>query len=226
MQFDEKVLTALEVLTDAAENDFELFRICTLVRDLIAPPVAEQVDENCQCFDGAIYTKQKCGHYQHTFGVHVAVWRYYNGNIPEGYEIHHDNLDKSDNTISNLILLKNIEHRRLHMALHGEEMRSARQTVTRICINCGKEFSCLNYKNRSFCSDKCRIYYRNHHRPKVRKTCAFCCKEFLCCYTHSKKQKCCSSSCAQKYKNQQRKAKTESTQISLFDDNTDGENSQ
>ena len=52
MVFDEKIKTAFEVLRNAATNDFERHRIDVLERDLTSPPVAEQIDETHQRFNG------------------------------------------------------------------------------------------------------------------------------------------------------------------------------
>lgn len=99
MEMNEKVLTALEVLRDSAENDFELHRIEVLINDLTAPPVAEQIDENHQKFNGVTYLKQNGDHYG---SIHRDIWNYYYGEIPQGYEIHHKDLNPENNNISNL----------------------------------------------------------------------------------------------------------------------------
>lgn len=46
--------------------------------------------------------------------LHVYVWEYYKGKIPQGYEVHHKDFDKNNNDISNLQLLTKSEHKRLH----------------------------------------------------------------------------------------------------------------
>ena len=38
----------------------------------------------------------------HTVGEHIAKWEYFNGEIPEGYEIDHINGEKTDNRLENL----------------------------------------------------------------------------------------------------------------------------
>lgn len=49
--------------------------------------------------------------------LHRYVWRFYNGDIPEGYHVHHVDEDKSHNEIENLSLLPSGEH----ASLHGNE---------------------------------------------------------------------------------------------------------
>lgn len=49
--------------------------------------------------------------------LHCYVWRYFNGDIPKGYHIHHKDEDKSHNDIENLeCILKSV-----HLSLHGRE---------------------------------------------------------------------------------------------------------
>ena len=47
--------------------------------------------------------------------MHIAVWEYYNGPIPHGYEIHHKDGNKHNNSIENLACLTPSEHHSLHM---------------------------------------------------------------------------------------------------------------
>jgi hypothetical protein len=49
--------------------------------------------------------------------IHRYIWEKYNGEIPKGYHVHHKDLNKSNNDISNLelVLFKN------HLSLHGRE---------------------------------------------------------------------------------------------------------
>lgn len=59
--------------------------------------------------------------------LHRCIWEYYNCSIPEGYEIHHIDLDKSNNDISNLRLLKASDHKKLHADLLTPEQRDWRR---------------------------------------------------------------------------------------------------
>ena len=53
--------------------------------------------------------------------MHRYVWEYYNGEIPKGYHIHHIDRDKSNNDISNLQLIAESEHCKLHSKQNVEE---------------------------------------------------------------------------------------------------------
>lgn len=49
--------------------------------------------------------------------LHRYVWRFYNGDIPNGYHVHHVDENKAHNDIDNLSLIP----KREHLALHGNE---------------------------------------------------------------------------------------------------------
>ena len=76
-------------------------------------------------FNGYKYYKQKTGYYQiaetykrKQLGIerrlHRAIWKFYNGDIPKGYQVHHKDENKDNNDISNLELLSASEHAKLH----------------------------------------------------------------------------------------------------------------
>jgi hypothetical protein len=45
---------------------------------------------------------------------HNIIWEENYGTIPIGYQIHHIDLNKENNTITNLMLVTPLEHKRLH----------------------------------------------------------------------------------------------------------------
>lgn len=45
---------------------------------------------------------------------HRYVWEKHFGKIPEGMQIHHKDFDKTNNDITNLLLVTPLEHKRLH----------------------------------------------------------------------------------------------------------------
>lgn len=62
--------------------------------------------------------------------LHRAVWEYYNGAIPVGYEIHHIDHDKGNNDISNLCMMTAEAHRKLHAdELTEEQKEKLRQNL-------------------------------------------------------------------------------------------------
>jgi len=194
MQMNEQVLTALEVLRNFAENDFELHRIDVLEKDLTAPPVAEQIDGTHQKFNGVIYKRNSGGHYLNFNLIHRDIWIYYNGEIPtdDTYEIHHKNENKADNDISNLQLLTKSEHHKLHI------LNSPQRKM--VCEVCGEIFYSNSIKRTvRCCSKKCTQRLRYVKKHEIR-NCAFCGKEFWV-YKNSKTN-CCSQSCAKKLHHQ------------------------
>lgn len=59
--------------------------------------------------------------------LHVYVWEYYNGSIPNGYHIHHKDFDKNNNELDNLMLISASEHSKLHSKMWSDE-RYEKQT--------------------------------------------------------------------------------------------------
>lgn len=176
MQMNDKVLNALEVLREYAENDFERHRIEVLIQDLIDPPKAEQIDDSHQKFNGVVYSKHNDDHYG---TIHRDIWRYYCGEIPDGYEVHHKDLNPENNDISNLQILTRAEHRKLHQNMAKLHLERTFSTYT--CENCGKTFKARTDSNRKFCSYKCRRAkeFELKRKEKSRRICKNCGKEFF-----------------------------------------------
>ena len=168
----EEVKKALEVLKENAETDFEKLSVSRLETALFNPPRVEVVDENHQKFNGIIYYRVQDGHYHLTTNIYRAVYDYYNGEIPEGYSIHHIDLNPANNDVENLQLLSRDEHAKIHKTVNGE----TRQKSIFICSVCGKEFeSYAHFGNKRFCSNKCRSYEKHH---QIVRKCDFCGVEF------------------------------------------------
>ena len=110
--------------------------------------------------------------------MHVFVWEYYNGPISKGYEVHHKDLDPSNNDISNLELLTVSEHRRLHANLLTDAQREwKRQNLAKNARPKAIEW----HK-----SEEGRLWHRGlitlQHEKKVRKEtliCTQCGKEYI-----------------------------------------------
>ena len=182
---------AIELLKSAAENDFELHRIEVLENDLLNPPKPVQIDEAHQFFDGDVYSAvPKHVHLTKRTSIHRAVYRYYRGEIPDGYIIHHIDGNPTNNDISNLQCLTNSEHRKIHHL-----MMPAKNSV---CINCGKKFLYRSVGvSARFCSAKCREIYDVKERASGRyetRTCEICGKDFRTRKRNSATT--CSSKCA------------------------------
>lgn len=85
-------------------------------------------------FDGFKFRRDpKTGYYLSTkkvpqFGrrirLHVYVWTKYNGPIPDGYQVHHKDQDKSHNEIDNLAMLEKHNHAKWHGSHLTEERKA------------------------------------------------------------------------------------------------------
>lgn len=175
MQMNEKVLTALEVLRDAAENEFELHKIKVLIQDLTCPPVAEVIDDTHQKFEGlTFYKAARTEHLVGNHSIHRTIWTYYYGEIPEGYDIHHRDLNPKNNDISNLQLLTKSEHWKLHV-----ELLNLLPFKKFVCLECGKIFYKQTHSKKiKFCSRICQRRNARKARAEIR-ICKQCGKEFL-----------------------------------------------
>lgn len=65
--------------------------------------------------DNIRFLRTKSGHYRANLALHQYVWIKNNGLIPKGFDIHHIDMDKNNNDISNLKMLTRKEHRAIHM---------------------------------------------------------------------------------------------------------------
>ena len=86
------------------------------------------VMSNKQYFNGKEF--EPTGKYQYYREVgnfknlmHRYVWEFYNGKIPKGYEIHHKDGNRANNTIENLQCLSKSEHQKLHSEILSDEKR-------------------------------------------------------------------------------------------------------
>ena len=190
MKFPPEVIAALQVLRDHAENDFERHRLDVLERDLISPPVVEIIDDTHQRFNGITYRQMKDKHFAASPKLHRVVWQYYNGEIPDGYHIHHIDGKPRNNTVNNLQCLSREAHARLHSIQDGKTSPRPK-LVTKVCIHCGKEFTVGERPdNNGYCSSTCRIAHR--YRLEENQTvhiCKRCGKEFVA-YKYSTAQFC------------------------------------
>ena len=185
MEMTPEIVAALQLLKNTAleaENEFEAHRIEVLIKDLTDPPKVEVIDDTHQKFNGAVYYKTKDGAYRRGFySIHRDVWRYYYGEIPEGYEIHHRDLNPANNDISNLQMLT----RENHLKVHNKHLRLLKK-----CPICSKVFRGKT-DDTVYCSNKCAAFARS---KQVKKICPVCGKVFF----GLEKRKYCSKGCAGK----------------------------
>lgn len=105
--------------------------------------------------------------------LHCYVWRYFKGNIPEGYHVHHKDEDKSHNDIENLECIP----RSKHLSFHGKER--AITNHERIAKNL-KE-NALPKAIEWHKSEAGREWHKNHYSSLLKRItvkCQFCGKMF------------------------------------------------
>lgn len=72
----------------------------------------------CKFFNGRKCTLRPSGYYSSTCKkrslMHRDVWEYFNWPIPEGFDVHHKDEDKTNNILENLECLPKSEHTRLY----------------------------------------------------------------------------------------------------------------
>lgn len=82
-------------------------------------------------FNGMTYRRDKrTGYYLAARGadgkrkrLHIAVWEYHNGPVPENSHIHHIDCDKDNNEINNLQCLTVHEHLSIHASMISEDRK-------------------------------------------------------------------------------------------------------
>lgn len=94
---------------------------------------------NLACYNGYSFRRDKqTGYYLSSVKIgnkrmrlHVYVWETENGKkAPKGYDVHHIDEDKSNNDISNLVLLSRKEHRATHCeTMTDEQIERRRRNV-------------------------------------------------------------------------------------------------
>lgn len=178
-------------------------------------------------YDGLRFCRDdKTGYYLNSTirkRLHRYVWEREVGAIPKGYSVHHIDGDKSNNAISNLAIMTNTGHQRLHgqeiarkersrenmkkataaapawhrseegRAWHAEHMRGFKQP--RIELTCKQcGTEFQGTKYSRFCSNKCKSKWRRDQgMDDVTRTCELCGKSYQ--VNKYKKQKYCSMEC-------------------------------
>lgn len=113
------------------------------------------------------YFNVNTGYYYDPFGkrLHVAVWEVANGPVPKGWIVHHKDMKKTNNELSNLELMSSSVHGRLHTP-PGTDRFTPRITK---CIVCDKVFETKMMETK-YCSHACnnKAYRRRNNLLKSR----------------------------------------------------------
>lgn len=141
----------------------------------------QRISDTVQKFNGESY--YRCGDYFQRKGkrLHRAVWEYHNGEIPEGYHIHHADKDKANNSIDNLELVYGNDHLSKHMHM-PERVDKSRQSIKTARIEATKWHG--SPEGIAFHS---KLGKENWDARELHTyTCSFCGKEFQTKYVYPK----------------------------------------
>ena len=124
---------------------------------------------------------EKSGYYQNSTihkSLHRFVWEENNGVIPNGYEIHHIDFNKSNNHISNLIMLSKKEHLEIHSkSLTDQQRQFRRDNMNNVArpkaIEWHKSKEGLEWHKKHY--QECL----KESKPKIKRVCVFCGSEFI-----------------------------------------------
>lgn len=141
-------------------------------------------------FNGRKYSKKNNGYWYRTLSkneadergqkrvsLHREVWRFYNGEIPEGFHIHHKDGDKDNNEIDNLEMLSSFKH------LSGHTRENFENNKEKVLEHLGNVRHLTKEWHKS---EEGLKWHREHHKKNCRKmyervprVCIVCGKDFI-----------------------------------------------
>lgn len=129
--------------------------------------------------------------------LHVYVWEHYNGPVPDGYHIHHKDLNPDNNEISNLEAIEKGEHLRYHAQFQNVEW--ARANLAKNARPAASEWH-RSEEGRQMHREMYEIHTRPLWDKKVSLKCEVCGKEFEAPELMRKKARFCSNNCKAQYR--------------------------
>jgi len=184
-------------------------------------------------FGGKAFKVDKSG-YMHMKGIrlHRIIWEIHKGPIPKGFDIHHKDGNKLNNTIDNLECISHPEHLSLHMSQNSEKIHrwhktkkgrlflgeksktlwKNRKVHTLTCLHCGKEFQAKQIDRAKYCDNNCEQAARRARGDDlIDRSCAACGKTFRVNKYH--KTLTCGYVCGGVYRTRNAKGKRKSKKI-------------
>lgn len=159
------------------------------------------VSETIQEFAGTRY--YLCGYYYQHKGkrLHRAVWEYFNGEIQEGYHVHHIDENRHNNDIENLSLMPGIEHTQMHAVTEGRRENGRR--AIRIAIELAPEWH-RSEEGKEWHRQHAKAVWENHREPHE-EVCTECGKLFLSRDMGHKGNHFCHQNCRARYGRRKRR---------------------
>lgn len=161
--------------------------------------IARANDKPAQIFNGRRFIKHK-GERYYTNGptkLHRYVWEFYNGKIPKGFHVHHEDEDMSNNHISNLKLFK----KKKHLQHHGKERYRNNKKWFKKFHSAGIKAAAEYHKTKEGREKNKRIAieYKTHlhFQIKEKRVCEQCGKDYTAVMP---KQKFCSNNCKSQFR--------------------------
>lgn len=166
------------------------------------------ISDTVQKFNGESY--YFCGTYFQRKGkrLHRAVWEYHNGEIPEGYHVHHVDENRKNNDISNLALIDG----KKHCSLHGTEKADISRNNVKIARQASREWH-GSENGRSWHSEHAK---KNWKKAPIRSyVCDFCGKEFYTKHAYGELQHhFCGNNCKAKFRTRRLRHESEKSDAS------------
>lgn len=136
--------------------------------------------------------------------MHIYVWEKHNGKIPKGYQIHHIDGDKENNSIENLQLVTPKEHSKHHIITNPALIEKVKKN-----LDYAREFA--NIWHGSNAGNKWHKEHRKNSigdklERNVEKHCEICGKSFFVNSMCANKSKYCGNNCKAKALRRRRKA--------------------
>lgn len=148
------------------------------------------ISDTIQSFNGERF--YLCGYYFQHNGkrLHRAVWEYFNGAIPKGFQIHHKDGNRSNNDITNLELIEAEKHIKHHAK--EESRREHGRKVIKLAIEKAPEWH-HSKEGKKWHSIHAKEYWDK--APLNTYVCSYCGKEYqtravrhegnhFCCNNH------------------------------------------
>ena len=131
--------------------------------------------------------------------LHRVVWEFYNGPIPDGFDIHHKDHNTHNNDILNLELIHRIEHCQHHMSLRDKnELRERMKYARKYAVDWHK-----SEEGSKWHSEQARQSYEKRNDRIL--VCEVCKKEYKT--KHAGVSKYCHNNCKAKALRMRRKSK-------------------